>query len=443
MHDLTGDKDAVLRVLAETIKHLGLNHPRTARVGIKTLSLRSASHWPGERDEIVSQLQRAYERARNEEAKQPAKLARRGRPQKPWYTPRDRTIALLQSAMDEYLDKRAAKIDRAARKAMTGLKARKPAPVSEPVAMKALFGEQFDTVDPGWIEVVLEQLKQAFQKKARFITHSKPADFRFQLADHARIAIVGDWGGGNDAARLIAQQIKAHDPDHVIHLGDVYYAGTEKEVKNRFLKLWSFWQTPDVPGRSLSLNSNHEMYSGGHAYFNVTLKAFKQPASYFSLGNAHWRFIGLDTAYVDHNLNKEQADWLKAQLGDGFARNILLSHHQLFSAYEQTEAGLETWLNPYLEAGKLAGWFWGHEHLMVIYDPFKGMNARCIGNGCFPYDVPPLHPPLPGFPVAFVNRRKQPNNRGIHSFALLTVDGANLHADYIDEDGTVSYMEDW
>ena len=443
MNELSGDKDTVLKVLQETIKHLTLSHPRTARAGIKSLSLASAAHWPGERDEIVSQLQRAYERASGGAAKS-AKLAIRRQPrQEPWYSPRDRTIALIQSAMDEYLEKQAAKTVRAAKQVRKGLKAKKFAAVGKPAAMKALFGERFDNVDPGWIEVVLEKLKQAFLKKAKFITHSKPTDFRFQLADRVKIAIVGDWGGGNDSAILIAQQIKAHQPDHVIHLGDVYYAGTEREVKNRFLKLWNFWDTPDVPGRSLSLNSNHEMYSGGHGYFEITLKAFKQPASYFSIGNAKWRFIGLDTAYVDHNLNKEQGDWLKAQLGTGTARNILLTHHQLFSAYEQTEAGLEAWIKPYLDAKKLTGWFWGHEHLMVIYETFKGLKARCIGNGCFPYDVPPNDPPLPGFPVTFVNRRQLPNKRGMHSFALLTIDGPKLHVDYIDEDGKISFMEDW
>jgi len=443
MHELTGDKETVLRVLKETIKHLGLSHPRTAKAGIKTLSLKSASHWPDERDEIVSQLQQAYERARIENVAMAAGLAGRMKPEKLWYAPSDRTIALLQSAMDEYLEKRDAKNARAAKRKRNGLQAGTPSILTGPEAMASIFGEQFDTVDPGWIEVSLVRLKQLFLKKAKFITHSKPSDFRFPLADRAKIAIVGDWGGGNAAAGLIAQQIRAHEPDHVIHLGDVYYAGTEHEVRNRFLKPWKFWDTPHVAGRSFALNSNHEMYSGGHGYFNLTLKEFKQPASYFNLGNAHWRFIGLDSAYVDHNLNVEQAGWLNLQLSAGPARTILLTHHQLFSAYEPTEEGLEDWINPFLEAGKLAGWFWGHEHLMVIYEQFKGMKARCIGNGCFPYKVPPKTPPLPGFPVAFINRRQLPGNRGMHSFALVTVDGLNMHVDYIDEDGTVSFKEDW
>ncbi|HYV04018.1 MAG TPA: metallophosphoesterase [Blastocatellia bacterium] len=441
MNKLTGDREVVLKVLRETIDQLGRSRPKTTRAGVKALNLKSTTSWPEQRDDIVARLQRAYDRAKDEKLVVQAKTALRGIPEDPWYAPRDQTIALIQSAMDEYLKKRDAKAKRLAKK---------PKPAGEVLlrsgsksaAAKALI-ERFDTLDPGWAEVALEKLKLLFRKKAKFITHTRPTDFRLKLADRARIAVVGDWGGGNDAARLIAQQIKAHNPDHVIHLGDVYYAGTEEEVNDRFLTLWKFWNTPATPGRSLALNSNHEMYGGGHAYFKITLKEFKQPASYFSLGNAHWRFIGLDTGYVNNNLNKEQVDWLAAQLNDGAPKNVLLTHHQLFSAYEEPGEQIAGWVKPFLDAGKITGWLWGHEHLLVIYKTFMKTKARCVGNGCFPYDVPPVVPPRPGVPVEFVNRRRQANGRGMHSFALLTIDGPKMHIDYIDQDGVVSFKEDW
>src|SRR5207253_1416416 len=115
-----------------------------------------------------------------------------------------------------------------------------------------------------------------------------PASIEFPLDEKCTIAIVGDWGGGNEAAQAVAKQIALLKPKYVIHLGDVYYAGTEKEVRDRFLR---YWPTPAGPGLSFALNSNHEMYSGGYAYFDLTLHTFKQPASYFTLSNKHWRFI--------------------------------------------------------------------------------------------------------------------------------------------------------
>jgi len=51
--------------------------------------------------------------------------------------------------------------------------------------------------------------------------------------------------------------------DYIVHLGDVYYAGTELapppgEEMQHFLQMWPAMP----PGRSFTLNSNREMYGG-------------------------------------------------------------------------------------------------------------------------------------------------------------------------------------
>ncbi len=33
---------------------------------------------------------------------------------------------------------------------------------------------------------------------------------------------------------------------------------------------------------------------------------------------------------------------------------------------------------------KISGWFWGHEHNLMVYKPFMGFNARCIGHSARP-----------------------------------------------------------
>jgi hypothetical protein len=64
--------------------------------------------------------------------------------------------------------------------------------------------------------------------------------------------------------------------------GDIYKSGTEKEVRERFLRFW--------PGNAATLSrampGNHEMYSGGIGYFDHVLPAFGQQTSYFSFANA-------------------------------------------------------------------------------------------------------------------------------------------------------------
>jgi hypothetical protein len=479
MHELTGDREFVLQLLKDTIDNLSVKPPQTKSAVAKKTSAAEAKA-DAERDEAIERLQRAYERAQQlEPVQKTGKAAGKSVVEEPWYAPRDRALALIQSAMDEYLEEKANQqpaaksAKKAAKKgaeqdesvaqlpeeqAKNAFYKAKPATTGATTAVsakmtpkaaaksaKALMEEQYDKLDPGWLKIGKEQIKLLFKGKRKFIKHKSLTDFRFKLADQAKIALVSDWGGGNNHAIHVAAQIRAHNPDHVIHLGDVYYSGTEKEVRERFLK---YWPAPPAPGRSFSLNSNHEMYSGGYGYFNVILKQFKQPASYFSLANDNWRFIGLDTGYIEHNLNAEQVEWLAAQLNDGAAKNILLSHHQLFSAYESGGGGeerLERWLSPFLTSGKVTGWYWGHEHLCVVYKPYKGIKGRCIGNGCFPYSLPPIQPPFPGPQVEWVDRRPDPTlpKRGMHSFALLSIDGPRMHVDYIDQDGVVAYAEDF
>lgn len=493
MHELTGNQEAVLEVLRQTIYHLGQDTPRSRERGTRALGVKREGQWSAQRDEIIDRLQRSYEREQDKavltQAVAPAATRSRSRAAAPpampsqsttkeWYMPPDRTIAVFQAAMDEFLEEHAPKA-RGAGKAKSATKTRSrgaagstpdetmsadkhPADAdmneiklffrparggktkTDDRRTRASF-EQYDTLDPRWIEVVWEKAKSMLTGKARFISHKAKTDFRFPLADKATIALVADWGGGNTAARLVAEQIKSRRPDHVIHLGDVYYAGTEREIRERFFALWDFWSTPVTAGRSFALNSNHEMYGGGHGYFKHTLKTLKQPASYFAFGNSNWRLIGLDTGYVDHDLNREQIDWLGGQL-TGSAKTVLLSHHQPFSAFSREDGGekLRSRVRPFLDGGKIYGWFWGHEHLCVKYGKHEGIKGRCIGHGCIPYDIPEV-PAASRVPVEWMNTRRLPtaDNQGMHGFALLTIDGANMQVEYIDRDGVVSNTEDF
>ena len=172
----------------------------------------------------------------------------------------------------------------------------------------------------------------------------------------------------------------------LVHLGDVYYSGTVEEVAERFLQIW--------PTRkeavSRALNSNHEMYSGGEAYFEDTLKAFEQDASYFAYQNKHWTLVGLDTAYAEHDIDDEQVWWLNQILNQaGDRKLILLSHHQLYSHFESQGENLvkHPGFRAILASRRVFAWYWGHEHRCTIFettDKDFGILARCIGHGGVP-----------------------------------------------------------
>jgi hypothetical protein len=247
------------------------------------------------------------------------------------------------------------------------------------------------------------------------------------IPNNARVVIIGDWGTGLYGAPVAASTIQADPrPIHLLlHLGDVYYSGSEREIQNRFLDLWP--SRDDAIHRALL--GNHEMYSGGHAYFDRILPAFQQHSSYFACQNDYWTLVGLDTAYAQlssGHLDAGQLEWLEGILDQaGNRRIIFFSHHQPYSTLSDDGPRLVAALDSYLSAGRIHAWYWGHEHLCVLYDrhPVFGLHGRCVGHGGIPY----VRGPVETFPVARTNGscqwRRLPVNRA--SIQALVLDGPN------------------
>lgn len=219
------------------------------------------------------------------------------------------------------------------------------------------------------------------------------------LPASCRLAIFGDWGTGLYGAPVCAGSIEKNGKyDVVLHLGDVYYSGTKKEIAERFVEIW-----PKVPGAlNRGLNGNHEMYTGGRAYFDA-IAGWGQTSSYFALENEHWILAGLDTAYSDHDLHGDQAAWLQAlAAGAPQKKLVLFSHHQPFSLLDSQGPKLVRKLAPLFESRRIYAWYWGHEHHCILYQPHPlyGLRGRCVGHGGFPYfrekkllgDKPPERP---------------------------------------------------
>jgi hypothetical protein len=219
----------------------------------------------------------------------------------------------------------------------------------------------------------------------------RPADTSVEaLPDDAIVAMAADWGTGLYGAPEIAEAIRKQSAnrkfDLLMHLGDVYYSGTHREVQERFLDVW-----PAEAGViSRTLNSNHEMYSGGFAYFDLALPALKQKSSYFALQNKAWLLIGLDTAYVDHDMDTNQVAWVNTVIEqaqkDGPRKVVFFSHQQPFSQLSNQGPKLQLALQHLLEGKKIKAWYFGHEHVCAIYDrhPAWELYGRCLGNGGIP-----------------------------------------------------------
>jgi len=226
-----------------------------------------------------------------------------------------------------------------------------------------------------------------------------------------RIAILGDWGTGTKLCQEVLKSIASHKPQVLIHLGDVYYSGTQKEQENSFYKVISTVLPKDVA--VYSIPGNHDYYSGGKGFFEV-LNQFgqNQTASFFCLSNKHWQIQGMDTGFHDVNpvktalgssmthVREEELLWQKKHIRealDAKKRIILLSHHQVFSAYstvgeyekKNLALNIELWAQFEDLIDHVTIWYWGHEHFYTIYGPYRFGEAilqrgRLVGHGAVP-----------------------------------------------------------
>jgi Calcineurin-like phosphoesterase len=252
-------------------------------------------------------------------------------------------------------------------------------------ALEAKFGTGLTGGDWwGWLKSTFDWVDRNDAHEMVRPTNATPTDLQADFGDNFRIAMFGDWGSGLYGAPKIVEEIQRRGPfDLLLHLGDVYYSGTVDEVQERLVDLW-----PKTSGRiSRTLNGNHEMYSGGYGYFDLALDSLQQPSSYFAFQNNHWLLIGLDTAYVDHDMDQKQVGWLNTVIsGSGRRKVVLFSHQQLFSRLDHQGPKLQKALAALLKARLIKAWYWGHKHQCILYDSHTeyGLTARCLGNGGIP-----------------------------------------------------------
>jgi 3',5'-cyclic AMP phosphodiesterase CpdA len=282
----------------------------------------------------------------------------------------------------------------------------------------------------------------------------------------ATVALLGDWGTGTAAATQLLQQVAAHNPDVLIHLGDIYYSGTADECVNNFEAIVNrVFNREQNPITVFTLAGNHDMYSGGEGYYGLLKRLnpppYTQPASFFCLRSTDnkWQFLAMDTGLHDDDpfnvdtvltfLNPNEEDWHAARIAEFPGKTILLSHHQLFSALAQigprNAEGLSEPVNPFLQTSyvrfakaarqEIAAWFWGHEHAFTIYDDEDYPKGRCLGHGA----IPALGDPAPALPQLTYSPRYQqlvlpldPLKYYTHGFAILKLpaNGAGTAAYY-------------
>lgn len=383
------------------------------------------------------------------------------------YFSRDMVVSNLQYALEAYFtegpDTRRDD-ERAGEAAPAGRRGGEPAvtaglrlPIGETRDLdnRRVF-EQFSITDIGWVSSLLAMGVRRFRRRHDF-SSTPPAPRR--IARDARLLLIADWGTGIPRAakvadhmrEVLAQGLTSGREQHVLHLGDVYYAGWQKEYERRFLPFW-----PVDPARageigSYCLNGNHDMYAGGFGYFDYLLaeprfKPYHQGCSYFRLFNDDWNIMALDTAWDDNGLKNPQQDWVQQNL-NAAGRSMLLSHHQPFSAYkgESDGSSIRKKLQSTLDTGAVTAWFWGHEHRHVNYDSAMGVKyGRLIGHGGVP--VYRSGDPDGGNSALARFVYRDSIDSGLEhwakmGFAVLDFNGPSVAVRYINEDGAEYFSE--
>ena len=329
----------------------------------------------------------------------------------------------------------------------------------------------FTPDDPDWyITIAQGVLERLAAGNAPF--NPVPAEYD-ELADNARLVVVGDWGTGLpraiDVADLMRQAIDEALGQgrqvHVLHLGDVYYSGFEGEDRKRFLGPWPVTSQQAAAGvTSWSLNGNHDMYSGGFGYFGTLLgdprfQAQRSPdgkaTSFFRLRSPSWDFVGLDTAWdtdVTSDgqtavLHDPQAKYVADVAAGSQRKLVLFSHHQLVSFYDQGDLGqtLPGKLAPVLHGDRVTAWWWGHEHRAITYGESAGVRyPRCLGNGGVPILPDPAAPAGSTPPITWRSTRtvrEHGQRRSRFGFAVLDLHPDRIDVAYIDDDGYTAHTE--
>ena len=316
----------------------------------------------------------------------------------------------------------------------------------------------FSQCDPLWAETLLAYASDfgldGKPKPIPYVRYISLADFIVPAPSATmRIALLSDWGTGTDEARRVASLLAQQQPDAVIHLGDIYFSGTPAECRTHFLDpLRAVLPTQ----RFFTLCGNHDVYSGGQGYYAL-LRQIGQPASYFCLRSPDrsWQILAADTGLNDRDpfdesaaltsLDPAEEAWLSDKLAGFAGQTLLLTHHQPFSAFAQIgPLARHSPVNPNLmasyarlsQAGRVDAWFWGHEHRLRRYAPYRGVGrGRNIGYGAIPVEaVPGPEQALPGLTDPPAVQADPPldvvEGAYTHGFALLDLAPGQIEASY-------------
>lgn len=325
-----------------------------------------------------------------------------------------------------------------------------------------LSTEPYANFDQGWFTAFINMFKSLidglwYNGKVFPSTTPNRVALSGKQSDTVTIALLGDWGANNAGSQAVMQHITSLQPDYIVHVGDVYYGGTPNsmppgatgtylamnEEQDNLLNVWP----AGYKGKSFTLNSNHEMYSGANGLFRDALTpntpfSGQLGASCFTMEYGGWTLLGLDSAFNSSVTDafmtgsigtpaEFQASWIR-RLGLNPKKTIVFTHHNGFADDCTSVSPLWNEIKTALGGDPFA-WYWGHVHNGIVYDapikiPYNSLNptlttntyARCLGHAALPYGIA-SH--LAGKPIVYQanSAKPAPSKEVYNGFAMLTL----------------------
>lgn len=328
-----------------------------------------------------------------------------------------------------------------------------------------LSTKKYATYDQGWFFAFLnliESVMRTLWYNGGVFPATKPPRIPLKgaVTNMVNIAILGDWGTGDATAQAVMSAVTALKPDYIVHVGDVYYAGTPSAATpnssyyfalgEETANLLNVWPSA-YAGKSFTLNSNHEMYSGANGYFYEALKAqvngtgsvfsAQEGSSCFTLQYGGWTILCLDTAFMSSCIDAfmsgsiggssgTQGKWIQS-LGLDPAKTIVLTHHNGFAPDCSSASPLWAEIRGALNGDPYA-WYWGHVHNGIVYNapitipavprqPGLTTNTltRCLGHAALPYGIATLNKSTVAWNAT--NAQPAPSKELYNGFAVLTL----------------------
>lgn len=286
---------------------------------------------------------------------------------------------------------------------------------------------KYNQLDPMWTITGIYYVINKIDPKLYYGPYPEPQNAYVGTVDASQkslnLAVIGDWGTGvygkfydnQGPAVAVMDAVRALGPDMAVHLGDVYYAGTDDRLplheEQRFLL--DQWKTGlDAPGTNFAINSNHEMYGAvwglmGVALAPDTVFGHQNRAPYFAIHYGQWVIIGLDSARFDPSMfymqgalgdagNTQQKRFVAALDDLSNKKVLVMTHHNPIdytgeSLVQNKKAGQALWDGMKEIIGRAPDvWYWGHLHLGVAYNAntvvgSEGTICRCVGHSAIPY----------------------------------------------------------